>query len=58
MKIDEVVETPEGTIQFKAELDNTQVTAMVRWFIHHLVATGAATIINESQIAKGTDTLQ
>ena len=58
MKISEVVETPEGTITYKTELNAEQVSAMVKWFVTKLVSSGAAKIIEESKVTKGPDTLQ
>lgn len=43
MEIDEVIETPNGGVSFKATLNPEQVTAMVRWFITAMITTGAVT---------------
>jgi hypothetical protein len=58
MNISEVVETPEGTVTYKTTLNQEQVSSMVKWFITTLVMSGAARIIEESKVTKGTDTLQ
>ena len=58
MKISEVVETPEGTITYKTELNPAQVEAMVKWFVTKLVSSGAVRMIEETAIAKGPETLQ
>lgn len=42
MQIDEVVETPDGEVTFKATLSPEQVTSMVRWFITTMLSRGAA----------------
>jgi hypothetical protein len=58
MQISEVVETPEGTITFKTELDQKQVSAMVKWFITTMVRNGAVKYIEDNQIVEGPDTVQ
>lgn len=48
MKIDEVIETPDGRVQFKGEFTPEQTTAMVRWFITSMIAAGAVTLMSEN----------
>ncbi len=40
MKIDEVVELPNGSVSFKAELTPPQVKVMVQWFITSMIEKG------------------
>lgn len=58
MLINEVVETPEGTITFKTELDKEQVSAMVKWFITMMVRNGAVKYVEDTQIVEGPSTVQ
>lgn len=44
MKIDEVIELPDGSVRFQGELSPDQTTAMVRWFITHMLKEGAVRI--------------
>jgi hypothetical protein len=47
MKIDEVVELPNGSVSFKAELTPIQVKTMVHWFIGTMIERGLFKVTEE-----------
>ena len=60
MKIDKCVEIPDGTLQFKGELDQQELDTVVQYGLNTLFALGIikATVVSEEDLPSQDDTLQ
>lgn len=47
MKVDKILETPEGTIQFQGELKGKELDAVITVGLHYLLSVGALVPLSE-----------